>query len=87
MTMLPNAVIVLKVLLKGIPVEIDGRVYIENGNRQICIKTESMNIATGKRKEVLLGTDFLTLDYFIKITDKMTDDQIVHVAMNGGLNK
>lgn len=86
MTILPNAVIVLRALLKGIPVEIDERTYVKNVNDQICIKTESINAATRERKEVFLGTDFMTLDYFIKVTNEMTDDQIAQIANNIGLN-
>lgn len=70
----PNAIIVLEFLLQGGIVAIDGHRWcmLENGEVGIVAFHERGGVMT----EVGLPND-CTLNYFLKLTERMTDDEVL----------
>ena len=81
-----NIEIVLDAMFKGITVEIIERKFCLSDDRQLCIEAESINTETNEKKKVLLGVDW-SLDYFIKVTDEMTEEQIINIVHQIGSSK
>lgn len=81
-----NIEIVLAAMFKGITVEIIERKFCLSEDRRLCIEAESINTETGKSKKVLLGMDW-TLDHFIKVTDEMSEEQIINIVYQIGSSK
>lgn len=80
-------VIVLQSLLDGVPVEIDGEEYwMDAETRQVAIRRESVNMKTGKKREVFLGID-MSVGAFTRMCEKLPEEKIIEIAANHVLNK
>ena len=81
-----NIEIVLAARFIGIPITINERKFCISKDRRLCIEAESTNTKIGKSKKVLLGMDW-SLDYFIKVTDEMIEEQIINIVYQIGSSK
>lgn len=79
-----NAALVLKALLCGIPVTIQGRTYCLSTDNRLCVP--GRNETT--QQDVLLAVNFgdVTIQDFIALADQATPDEIFHISANLALN-
>lgn len=78
-----NALIVLEALMMGIPVELGGYEYtMINGCMTIPMYNEH-----GDRLEERFWNSEMPLSVFISYCERLTEDEVIKIALNVGLNK
>jgi hypothetical protein len=77
----PKAVILLQALYDGQTVELDGTTYAMSEEDFICWVPK---VGLDAGKGIIID---LSVKEFIKMADKLTDDEIAAVAMNNALNR
>lgn len=81
------ALIVLRSLMIGVPVTIEGYEYwMDPESRQVVIRRESINTKTGETKDVFICPD-MSVGAFIKMCEKIPENDVIEIVGNIVLNE
>jgi len=81
MKQIPKPITVLKSLLAGAKVTMDGREYLMSEDGNLCFEGTSTNTNTNKTEDILLVVD-ISFYVFIQMANKLSDDECVLLNAN-----
>lgn len=81
------ALIVLRSLMIGVPVTIEGEEYwMDPESRKVAIRRELINTKTGETKEVFICPD-MSVGAFVKMCEKLSENEVFEIVGNIVLNE